>query len=74
MILVFLGPLHQGGGINVVAAGAGPYAGVVWRVASGAGAITPYTPRADAAGIASARYTCNDAPGEIVRVEVEAYA
>ncbi len=75
MILQFMGPVRVGGGSLVVLAGAPPFAGVVWRLAAGAGTLTPLATHADASGLAGARYDAAGASaGASIRVEADVYA
>ncbi len=75
MTLAPLGPVRVGTGAAFVLSGAPAYAGLVWRVIQGNGALTPGSLHADATGTASVRYdAAGDVPGTTVRLEVDVYA
>ncbi len=74
MNLEWLGPLREGGEVRIALVGAVPRAGIVWRVAEGAGVLTPLSDRVDEGKIACARYTAAESAGATVRIEADVYA
>lgn len=72
--IIWVAPPRPGSDVLLALVGAAPGAGVIWRVAQGAGTIAPLADHADDAGQAGARYMCADSVGALVRVEVDFYA
>lgn len=67
------GPMRVGSGTVFIASTGVPYGAVEWRL-TGAGILTPLQPRADAGGVATARWDAGAAtPGDPVLVEVDVY-